>query len=50
VVPLVFIVAGLGIVANTFVADPVNAIIGSVILAVGVPVFFLWRRFAPAAA
>lgn len=43
VVPLVFVVAGLGIVANTFIDDPVNAVIGSIILAIGVPVFFLWR-------
>jgi APA family basic amino acid/polyamine antiporter len=42
-VPLVFIVAGLGIVINTFVDDTRNAVIGSLILAVGVPVFFLWR-------
>jgi APA family basic amino acid/polyamine antiporter len=43
-VPLVFVIAGLGIVANTFVDDPRNAIIGSVIIAIGVPVFVLWRR------
>jgi len=42
-VPLVFIVAGLGIVINTFIDDTRNAVIGSLILAVGVPVFFLWR-------
>jgi basic amino acid/polyamine antiporter, APA family len=42
-VPLVFIVAGLGIVINTFIDDTRNAVIGSSILAIGVPVFFLWR-------
>jgi basic amino acid/polyamine antiporter, APA family len=43
-VPLIFIVAGFGIVANTFVADPRNALIGSAILAAGVPVFLMWQR------
>jgi basic amino acid/polyamine antiporter, APA family len=46
VVPLVFILAGVGIVANTFIADTTNAVIGSAILAVGVPVFFVWQRGA----
>jgi APA family basic amino acid/polyamine antiporter len=46
IVPLVFVIAGAGIVLNTFIDDPSNAAIGSVIITVGVPVFFLWRRFA----
>lgn len=45
VLPLVFSVAGFGIVANMFVADPGNAVIGSAIVALGVPVFFTWRRW-----
>lgn len=44
--PLLFIVAGLGIVANIYLTDSRNALIGTAILAVGVPVFFLWRRVA----
>jgi APA family basic amino acid/polyamine antiporter len=44
IVPLVFIVAGLGIVLNTFVDDPSNAIMGSIIIAIGVPVFYLWQH------
>jgi hypothetical protein len=48
VIPLVFIIAGLGIVLNTFVDDPGNALKGSAIIAVGVPVYFLWRRSPPA--
>ena len=44
VLPVVFAVAGLGIVINTFFTDPVNAGIGSAIIALGVPVFFAWRR------
>lgn len=43
IVPLVFIAAGLGIVLNTFIADTDNALIGSAIIALGVPVFALWR-------
>ncbi|HEX4947909.1 MAG TPA: amino acid permease, partial [Blastocatellia bacterium] len=46
--PLLFIVAGLGIVVNTFIADTTNAVIGAVIITVGVPVYFLWKRFAQA--
>jgi APA family basic amino acid/polyamine antiporter len=46
IVPLIFVIAGAGIVLNTFIDDPMNAAIGSVIIAVGVPVFFLWRRLA----
>ena len=44
VVPLAFALAGFGIVANTFVADLVNAVIGTAIIAAGVPVFWLWQR------
>lgn len=42
--PILFIVAGLGIVVNTFIADTMNAMIGAVIIAAGVPVYFLWKR------
>ena len=44
VVPIVFVIAGLAIVINTFVTDLFNAMMGTVILAVGVPVFWLWQR------
>jgi APA family basic amino acid/polyamine antiporter len=44
IIPIVFIVAGLGIVANTFVTDTRNAVIGTIIIAAGVPVFLLWQR------
>ena len=44
IVPLVFAIAGFAIVANTFVADPRDAAIGTAIIAIGVPVFFAWRR------
>ena len=34
-----------GYTANTFIADTQNALIGSAILAAGVPVFFGWRAW-----
>jgi basic amino acid/polyamine antiporter, APA family len=43
VLPLVFTLAGFGIVANMFVSDRDNALIGSAIVLAGVPVFFIWR-------
>lgn len=46
IVPLVFILSGLGIVANTFVTDTRNAVIGTIIIAAGVPVYLLWQRAA----
>jgi len=45
ITPILFVIAGFGIVANTFVADWKNARIGALIIAAGVPVFFLWKRF-----
>lgn len=43
-VPILFILFGLGIVINTFIADWKNARIGALIILLGVPVFFLWTR------
>jgi basic amino acid/polyamine antiporter, APA family len=43
-VPLLFVAAGIGIVLNTFVADPGNALTSSGIMLAGVPVYFLWKR------
>ncbi len=42
--PMLFIIAGLGIVINTFITDWKNARIGALIIALGVPVFYLWKR------
>src|SRR3954463_245118 len=42
-VPLLFILAGAGIVLNTFFADTRNALIGTAIFALGVPVYYFWR-------
>ena len=46
VVPLLFILAGAGIVLNLFVADPSNAFAAAGVLALGIPVylFWSWRR------
>ncbi|HSS52265.1 MAG TPA: amino acid permease [Thermoanaerobaculia bacterium] len=43
-VPLLFILAGAGIVLNTFFADTRNALIGTAIFVLGVPVYYFWRR------
>jgi APA family basic amino acid/polyamine antiporter len=45
VLPAVFALAGFGIVANMFLSDPRNALIGSAIIALGVPVYFAWRSW-----
>jgi APA family basic amino acid/polyamine antiporter len=45
IVPLLFILAGAGIVINTFLVDWRNARIGAGVILLGIPVYFLWRRF-----
>ncbi len=45
-VPALFAFAGFGIVANTFVADPRDALIGTAIIAIGVPVYLWWHASA----
>lgn len=42
--PVLFALAGLGIVVNTYIADTKNALIGTGILLLGVPVYFIWRK------
>jgi APA family basic amino acid/polyamine antiporter len=42
--PLLFILVGLGIVINTFITDWQNARIGTIIIAAGIPVWFIWRK------
>ena len=42
-VPILFVLASSGIVLNTYFADTRNALIGTAIIAAGVPVYFLWR-------
>ena len=44
-VPVLFSLAGAGIVFNTFFTDTWNALMGTAIMALGVPVYLLWRIF-----
>ena len=48
-VPLLFILAGLGIVLNIFFTDTRNALIGTAIFLLGVPVYYFWRSRGAAA-
>ncbi|HEV8582512.1 MAG TPA: amino acid permease [Thermoanaerobaculia bacterium] len=43
-IPILFTLAGAGIVVNIFFTDTYNALIGTAIFALGVPVYFVWRR------
>lgn len=43
-VPILFALAAFGIVFNTYFADTRNALIGTAIIALGVPVYFVWSR------
>src|SRR5215218_3398547 len=43
-IPILFALAGAGIVINTFFTDPRNALVGTGIFALGVPVYYYWRR------
>jgi basic amino acid/polyamine antiporter, APA family len=45
-VPLVFVVAGAGIVVNVFIDSLRTALVGSAIILAGVPVFAAWQRFS----
>ncbi len=46
IVPAVFIIASAGILLNTLVAKPVESLSGIVLTALGIPVYFLWKRKA----
>ena len=41
---LVFAAVALGFVANTFMATPGPAAIGSLLILAGIPVYFIWKR------
>lgn len=47
VVPLLFLVASVAMVVNALITDPRNTGVTLAIILVGVPVYFLWRRFTP---
>jgi basic amino acid/polyamine antiporter, APA family len=42
-IPILFSLAGVGIVVNIFFTDTMNALMGVAIFALGVPVYFAWR-------
>jgi APA family basic amino acid/polyamine antiporter len=44
VVPAVFIIASLGILFNTLIEKPVESLTGLGITALGIPVYFYWKR------
>jgi basic amino acid/polyamine antiporter, APA family len=46
-IPLLFILAGAGIVINIYFTDTRNALIGTGIFLVGTPVYFFWRARMP---
>ena len=41
---LVFAAVALGFVVNTFIATPGPALVGTLLIAAGVPVYFIWKR------
>ena len=43
-VPLLFSLAGAGIVINLFWADPRNALTGAGVLLLGLPVYLFWKQ------
>ncbi|MGB7212231.1 MAG: amino acid permease [Gemmatimonadales bacterium] len=50
VVPVLFLVASVGMVVNALWVDPLNTGITFGIIGAGVPAFFLWRRFGAVSA
>jgi APA family basic amino acid/polyamine antiporter len=45
--PLVFVAAAVYVVLGSVTSNPMNALLGLVILALGVPAFWFWRRRLP---
>lgn len=44
VVPIIFIITSLGILLNTLFAKPAEAFAGILLTALGIPVYFYWKR------
>ena len=44
VVPAVFIIASLGILLNTLIEKPVEALAGILLTVMGIPVYYYWKR------
>ena len=43
-VPIVFIIASLGILLNTLIEKPIEALAGLAFTVLGVPVYYYWKR------
>jgi APA family basic amino acid/polyamine antiporter len=43
-VPILFIISLVGILVNTVINKPWESLIGTVLMLIGIPVFFYWRR------
>ncbi|MBK6422993.1 MAG: amino acid permease [Gemmatimonadetes bacterium] len=50
VTPLLFIAASLYVVGGSIISNPRNALLGTAILLLGIPVFLFWKRRPPRAA
>ncbi len=44
VVPIIFIAASAGILLNTLIEKPVESLAGLALTALGIPVYFYWKR------
>jgi APA family basic amino acid/polyamine antiporter len=45
IVPAVFLLASLGMLANALVTDPRDTGVTLLVIVSGIPVYYLWRRF-----
>jgi len=50
IVPAIFVLASLAVVANQIVADPRESVVGLVLVLIGWPVYYLWARRRPSVA
>jgi APA family basic amino acid/polyamine antiporter len=48
-IPIVFLLVTLGLLVNTFVATPRQALLGMATLIIGLPFYWYWSRRRPAA-
>ena len=49
-VPAVFLLASLGMLANALVTDPRDTGMTLLVIVAGIPIYYLWRRFTPRSA
>lgn len=42
--PVLFIISALALVLNTIAAQPLNALVGIIIVSSGIPAYFIWRK------